>query len=79
MKFVNILLHFLLLQILFLFLISTNAVFPDDTKDCDENTDMNQVADQLTEGYSQTKWVAEQLVKRAMSKGLPATIYRLGS
>ena len=48
-------------------------------KDCDENTDMNQIADQLTEGYSQTKWVAEQLVKRAMNKGLPATIYRLGS
>ncbi|MGQ0678276.1 MAG: amino acid adenylation domain-containing protein [Actinomycetota bacterium] len=32
----------------------------------------------LTAGYSQTKWVAEQLVNRAFDRGLPVTIYRPG-
>jgi thioester reductase-like protein len=32
----------------------------------------------LRTGYSQTKWVAEQLVRTAESRGLPVTIYRPG-
>ena len=33
---------------------------------------------QLADGYSQTKWVAEMLVQKARSRGLPVVIYRLG-
>jgi thioester reductase-like protein len=33
---------------------------------------------QLTDGYSQSKWVAEQLTNRAAKRGLPVTVYRLG-
>lgn len=32
-----------------------------------------------TNGYLQTRWVAEQIVRLAMQRGLPATIYRIGS
>ena len=40
---------------------------------------MTLYADSLEDGYSQSKWVAEQLVINAMDRGLPAAIYRLGS
>ncbi|TBR56878.1 hypothetical protein B4U84_25835 [Westiellopsis prolifica IICB1] len=33
----------------------------------------------LENGYAQSKWVAEQLVKIAKNRGLPACIYRLGT
>jgi len=62
----------------FLYYPSTNAVFPSGLRDCGENDDMTQYATRLTDGYSQSKWVAEQLVVRAMNRGLPAAIYRLG-
>ncbi len=32
----------------------------------------------LSDGYAQSKWVAEQLVKTAQSRGIPACIYRPG-
>jgi surfactin family lipopeptide synthetase C len=32
----------------------------------------------LDNGYEQTKWVAERLVRLAQERGLPATVYRLG-
>ncbi len=32
----------------------------------------------LTNGYAQTKWVAEKLVIAAKERGMPVTIYRLG-
>ena len=40
---------------------------------------MTQYADKLEDGYSQSKWVAEQLVLKAMERGLPAAIYRPGT
>ena len=58
---------------------STDAVFPHGLSDVGEEEDVTSYADQLTDGYSQSKWVAEQLVRRAMSRGLPAAIYRLGT
>ena len=57
---------------------STDAVFPHGLRDCPEDADMTSYCDRLDDGYSQTKWVAEQLVLRAMKHGLPATVYRLG-
>ena len=58
--------------------ISTDAVFPHGLVACREDADMTMYADTLDDGYSQSKWVAEQLVKHAMDRGLPAAIYRLG-
>ena len=58
--------------------VSTDAVFPHGLDACREDADMAQYADALEDGYSQSKWVAEQLVRKAMDRGLPAAIYRLG-
>jgi len=59
--------------------VSTDAVFPHGLKECSEDDDMTLHANSLEDGYSQSKWVAEQLVLRAMGKGLPAAIYRPGN
>ncbi|XP_033112958.1 linear gramicidin synthase subunit D-like isoform X1 [Anneissia japonica] len=59
--------------------ISTNSVFPHNTTNCMETDDMQKYAPFLTDGYGQTKWVAEQLVLRAKSRGLPVIVYRLGN
>ncbi len=58
--------------------ISTNAVFPHGLQGCKENDDLSPLWRDLTDGYGQTKWVAEQLVQRAMDRGHPVVIYRLG-
>ena len=29
-------------------------------------------------GYAQTKWVAEQVLRQGIQQGLPITIYRIG-
>ena len=57
---------------------STDAVFPHGLRDCAEDADMTPHAENLTDGYSQSKWVAEQLVLKAMERGLPAAVYRPG-
>ena len=57
---------------------STDAVFPHGLTEAGEDEDVAKFADQLTDGYSQSKWVAEQLVLKAMTRGLPAAVYRLG-
>ena len=58
---------------------STDAVFPHKLQAVDEYYNMASCSHLLTDGYSQSKWVAEQLVLRAMERGLPATVYRLGT
>lgn len=59
--------------------ISTDAVFPHGLSNCSEDADLTKYASQLEDGYSQSKWVAEQLVLRARTQGLPVVIYRLGN
>ena len=62
-----------------MYFFSTDAVFPHGLKDCAEEADMVQHAENVTDGYSQSKWVAEQLVLKAMERGLPAAVYRPGA
>jgi len=59
--------------------ISTDGIFPDGMKDCKEDMDVDSLATKLSNGYSQSKWVAEQLVRRAADRGLPAVIFRPGN
>jgi thioester reductase-like protein len=56
--------------------ISTTFVFGWATKDVLFETDQNSGMDHLDFGYSQSKWVAEQMVFSAMSEGLKARIFR---
>nr|KAJ3407113.1 large subunit of alpha-aminoadipate reductase [Polyrhizophydium stewartii] len=41
-----------------------------------ENTDLEMSRTSLIRGYAQSKWMAEKLVMRAQSRGVPATIFR---
>ncbi|CAD5206504.1 unnamed protein product [Bursaphelenchus okinawaensis] len=59
--------------------ISTDAVIPQNLHDIDENFDISKVKEKLSDGYSQSKYVAENLVRRSMDRGLPGIIYRLGN
>lgn len=62
--------------------ISSNAVLPTTTannKVFEESTDLSLISEQLSGGYAQSKWVAEQLVFSAMKGGLPAVVYRCGN
>ncbi|CAG0891481.1 unnamed protein product, partial [Cyprideis torosa] len=59
--------------------ISTDAVFPLGVRLAEEESDMNDYAAKLEDGYSQSKWVAEQLIRRIQAKGVPATVYRCGN
>uniref|UniRef100_H2YWG8 Dehydrogenase/reductase SDR family member 11 n=1 Tax=Ciona savignyi TaxID=51511 RepID=H2YWG8_CIOSA len=61
--------------------ISTNAVFPNNKVRvmCKEQPTTLEDAKDLRGGYSQTKWVAEQLLLKAIGQGLPITMYRIGN
>ncbi|KAK3100605.1 hypothetical protein FSP39_022476 [Pinctada imbricata] len=59
--------------------ISTDAVFPNGLTDCTEDDDVTDFHHRLEDGYSKSKWVAEQLISRAGRRGIPVTIYRLGN
>ena len=58
---------------------STVAVFPaneaDAGNDAPGESDIGDIG-KLEDGYAQSKWVAERLVKQAGDRGLPITIYR---
>ena len=56
--------------------ISTTFIFGWATKDVLYETDRNDGMDHLDFGYSQSKWVAEQLVLSAMEQGMDACIFR---
>jgi thioester reductase-like protein len=56
--------------------ISTTFIFGWAVKDVLYEKDSNDNLDLLDFGYSQTKWVSEQIVKDAMSKGLKGRIFR---
>mmetsp|Transcript_5586 Transcript_5586/g.10471 ORF Transcript_5586/g.10471 Transcript_5586/m.10471 type:complete len:1297 (+) Transcript_5586:166-4056(+) len=59
--------------------ISTNGIFPDGMQDVREDADISGFSSKLQSGYSQSKWVAEQLVRRAADRGLPVVIFRPGN
>jgi len=56
--------------------ISSTFVFGWSTKDTLYETDTNQDMELLDFGYSQSKWVSEQLVLEAMRRGLPGRVFR---
>jgi thioester reductase-like protein len=53
-------------------------VFPNGVERCEEDADISTFSDKLTDGYSQSKWVAEQIITGARKRGIPAAVYRLG-
>lgn len=56
--------------------VSTTFVFGWAVKSVLYETDMNEDMELLDFGYSQSKWVAEQVVADARSQGLPVRIFR---
>ena len=56
--------------------ISTTFIFGWTVKGLLFEEDRNETMANLDFGYSQTKWVSEQLIHQAMSKGLKARIFR---
>lgn len=56
--------------------ISTTFIFGWAVKDVLYETDSNTDINLLDFGYSQTKWVSEQIVKDAMKRGLKGRIFR---
>lgn len=61
--------------------ISTLAIFESDfyagMKDIKENDPLEKT-EGMNDGYAQSKWVAEKLVKLALDRGIPVSIYRPG-
>jgi thioester reductase-like protein len=56
--------------------ISTTFIFGWSVKDTLYESDENENMEHLDFGYSQSKWVSEQIVKNAMKGGLKARIFR---
>jgi thioester reductase-like protein len=56
--------------------VSTTFVFGWSTQETLFERDSNQDLSLLDFGYSQSKWVSEQIVLRAMGNGLPARVFR---
>ncbi|TAQ85771.1 hypothetical protein B7494_g5917 [Chlorociboria aeruginascens] len=61
--------------------VSTNGVLPASNNGWSEDTviEVDTVLEKLLDGYSQTKWVAEQLVLEAGRRGLPIRVIRPGT
>jgi len=58
--------------------VSTDGIFPPNAGLCEEDADLDPLADARKEGYGQSKWVAEKLVREVTDRGLPACVYRPG-
>lgn len=56
--------------------ISTTFIFGWSVKDTLFETDYNEAMENLDFGYSQSKWVSEQIVQNAISNGLKARVFR---
>lgn len=56
--------------------ISTTFIFGWSVQETIAETDTNALMDRLDFGYSQSKWVSEQVVQDAMRQGLQARIFR---
>ena len=59
--------------------VSTNGIFPPGNGLCEEDTDLDELAEAREDGYGQSKWVAEKLVREAAGRGLPVSVYRPGN
>jgi amino acid adenylation domain-containing protein/thioester reductase-like protein len=59
--------------------VSTNGIFPAGGHRCEEDADLDGLAGARRDGYGQTKWVAEKLVRQAAERGLPVSVYRPGN
>ncbi|MBA2535358.1 MAG: thioester reductase domain-containing protein [Rubrobacter sp.] len=59
--------------------VSTNGIFPPGVGLCKEDTDLDDLAEAREDGYGQSKWVAEKLVRKAGERGLPVSVYRPGN
>jgi amino acid adenylation domain-containing protein/thioester reductase-like protein len=59
--------------------VSTNGIFPPGTPLCEEDVDLDALAEAREDGYGQSKWVAEKLVWEAAGRGLPVAVYRPGN
>jgi thioester reductase-like protein/amino acid adenylation domain-containing protein len=59
--------------------VSTNGIFPPGMGLCEEETDLDELTEAREDGYGQSKWVAEKLVREAARRGLPISVYRPGN
>lgn len=60
--------------------VSSNGIFPNNRHGLyPETGDIDTFADELKDGYGQAKWVSEKLIWEAISRGLPACLYRPGN
>jgi thioester reductase-like protein/amino acid adenylation domain-containing protein len=59
--------------------VSTNGIFPPRMGLCEEDADLDDLSEAREDGYGQSKWVAEKLVREAGERGLPVAIYRPGN
>ena len=59
--------------------VSTNGIFPPGEGRCEEDVDLDALAEARGDGYGQSKWVAEKLVWQAAERGLPVCVYRPGN
>ncbi|HET7272633.1 MAG TPA: amino acid adenylation domain-containing protein, partial [Rubrobacter sp.] len=59
--------------------VSTNGIFPPDMGRCEEDADLDDLAEAREDGYGRSKWVAERLVREAAARGLAVCVYRPGN